>query len=103
MPKTNRQPKKAQRIEDVRTQTPPPDIPSSFESPESSTIAQAIYDGATEIMRVYFKRAGKDNDCYEYRQVPAILWADFVAADSKGRFFAERIRPFYQGVMLSGK
>lgn len=100
MPKTNRQPKKAQRVEEVRSQPPQPDIPQSFESPESSTISQAIYDSSTEIMRIYFKRQGKDNDCYEYRQVPAILWADFAAADSKGRFFSERIRPHYRGVTI---
>lgn len=68
----------------------------SFESPESSTIAGAFYDHG--IMVVLFKRGpGRDNDRYDYRDVPEVIWQEFVAAGSKGAFFTQQIRPHYQG------
>jgi hypothetical protein len=74
-------------------------IPDSFESPESSTIASACYDNATAVLSVQFKRAKGKLDRYDYT-VPPELWAEFVAAESKGQFFAARIRPLYPGVHI---
>lgn len=68
----------------------------SFESPESSTIVSAHYDGQTMI--VYFQRAAnRDHQRYDYTNFPSELWERFKQAESKGAFFSAHIRPFYAG------
>lgn len=75
------------------------DVPNSFESPESSSIASAHYDPETETLSVHFKR-GKTIARYDYPKVPAGVWAEFAQADSKGTFFGARIRPLYEGTRI---
>lgn len=91
---------KKRAVEETRSQVPPPDVPSSFEAPESSTIAQAVYDSKTETLLVYFRRGDRPHDCYQYDNVPPTDWAAFVAAESKGTFFSKVLRPQHQGKQL---
>lgn len=69
------------------------ETPLLFESPESSSISSASYDPVTCTMTVHFKH-GKG---YDHSPFPLELWREFAMAASKGRFFAERIRPMYAG------
>lgn len=55
---------------------------------ESSSIASIGYDPAARVLEVEFRNGG----LYRYRDVPRELFAGFMAAASKGRFFIERIR-----------
>lgn len=74
--------------------------PLSFDSAaESKTIHRASYDPDTRTMRVSFKgpRGAKD---YSYAGISPELWIQFELATSKGKFFAEQIRPFYTGSKL---
>lgn len=75
----------------------PADCPLSFESPESSTIEGAHYDPTTLTLTVNFKRQEKERTAavYIFPDVPPQEWDDFLAAPSKGSFFARRIRPIY--------
>jgi hypothetical protein len=77
-----------------RKHTPVEDeTPDSFESPESATIASATYNTETQMLTIYFRHGAG----YDYAAFPYPLWRDFTQADSKGSFFAARIRPLYTG------
>lgn len=76
------------------------EVPESFESPESSTIAAAEYNRETQTLSVMFKRKGNTQDRYDYPNVPEELWGRFVAAESKGQFFGSYIRPVYDGTHI---
>lgn len=68
-----------------------------FESPESGTIASASFDGLGGMV-VYFKRGPRrDNQRYDYTNIPLELWEQFASAESKGKFFSTQIRPMYAG------
>ena len=67
------------------------DIPDSFTSPESTSIAGADYDANTRTLYVRFTN-GKT---YRGQDFPAEAWRAFVQADSKGSHFNRRIRPLY--------
>lgn len=73
-----------------------PDYPCSFRSPESSNVKGARYDPDTLLLVVEFN-TGKE---YGYSPVPEEMWVEFLDADSKGKFFSSRIRPFYVGRAL---
>lgn len=80
----------------------PQEVPTSFESPESSSVAGASYNFETQQMIVRLLRslvpgAPPDEKPYAYEGVPPFLWAEFVAAASKGSFFNARIRPIFVG------
>lgn len=62
--------------------------PLLFESPTSSNITGAEYNPTTKELTVKF-HGGRS---YLYRGVPRDLWDDFDSAESKGSFFAARIR-----------
>lgn len=74
-------------------------VPTSFESPESSTIAGASFERTTGILTVEFKRGSRERTPkrYVYENFPSLKWLDFLEADSKGAFFAKEIRPFFVG------
>lgn len=78
----------------------------SFVSPESSTIVGAMWTapgGDTRgAMRVVFKRAERQ-DAYDYDGIPGDLFDQFIAAESKGVFFATQIRPHYLGRRNDGE
>lgn len=76
---------------------------TSFDTPESSTVASGRYDETTGTMFVVFK--DKPNPTsgeilfreYRYDSFPPELWTQFAMAESKGRFFNRNIRPLYSG------
>lgn len=78
----------------------PSPVIESFESPESSNIASASYNTGTHLMTVEFKRLTTFSlkREYHYSGVSETLWREFVQAKSKGKFFAEAIRPMFAGV-----
>ena len=76
------------------------EIPTFFDSPESSTIVSARYDPDRQVLTVEFKRKPKEKTagCYIFGGVERELWAEFFRSSSKGHFFATRIRPSFSGV-----
>lgn len=70
---------------------------TSFESPESGTVIRARYDPETRQMFIDLRKSAVT---YRYTGIDAPLWEEFVQSDSKGRFFAARIRPLYVGVKV---
>ncbi len=58
---------------------------------ESEAIDEITYDATRSIMLVRFAHG----DWYSYFDVPAEAYEAFVAAESHGRFFHERIRDRY--------
>jgi len=58
---------------------------------ESEAIAEIDYHPPSATLLVRFV----DGDWYSYFGVPPLVHAAFVAAESHGRFFQERIRPNY--------
>jgi hypothetical protein len=56
---------------------------------QSSSIAAAGYDPDQQTLRVRFV----GGDAYDYLQVPADVFQDFLAASSKGRFINWQIKP----------
>jgi hypothetical protein len=75
-----------------------------FESEYSSNIGWARYHEATRVLEVDFKdKHGNKSSTYTYQEFPASEWAEFREAASKGKFFAERIRPRYVGARQGEK
>lgn len=73
---------------------------TSFESPESSIVKGARYDADTQTLTIDLCRKIDGEvrvDAYAYAGVVLGLWEEFVQAESKGGFFAGRIRPLYVG------
>lgn len=64
-------------------------ISMEFESELLKPPAQ--YDEEKQILTLEFKRGGK----YEYAEFTPQDWADFVAAESKGRHFLKVIKPHF--------
>ena len=58
---------------------------------ESSAIRGIDYDAPSRTLLVIFIDGGG----YAYGEVPPALYADFLKAESKGRFFAEHVRGRY--------
>jgi hypothetical protein len=54
----------------------------------STTLASAAYDPTTCLLELEFRSGA----LYRYFSVPAFLYRDLLAADSKGRFFNRFIR-----------
>lgn len=65
-----------------------PETLLSFESPASSNIDGATYNPTTQELVVKF-HGGRS---YRYHGVPRDLWDAFEDAESKGHFFAARIK-----------
>ena len=59
---------------------------------ESSAIFRLNYDPDTATLFVVFV----DGDLYAYFDVPPSVFDAFLAAESKGRFFADEIRDRYE-------
>ena len=70
------------------------ELPTSFESPESSTIASASYDPLRLELTITFHYRQRP---YLYGGISGDLWAGFVMASSKGKYFSDMIRPLYLG------
>ena len=69
------------------------DIPLSFESPESSSLAGASYDPDCRQLTVVFK----DGKTYDYPGIEPQMWVAFMEAGSKGGYFMWHIRPMFTG------
>ena len=73
------------------------EVPDSFTSPESSTIEQASYDPERRTLLVTFRHERMQ---YLYGEVPEAVWIEFYRAQSRGKFFQQRIRPVFGGVRV---
>lgn len=64
---------------------------------ESSNIAAIGYDPASKTLQVDFKTGKR----YQYQNVSPETFAEFKAADSVGKYFAERVRKEFLSVPLT--
>ncbi len=64
----------------------------SYHAVESTNIAQIGYDTATQELRVRFNSGTE----YIYQNVPGPVFADFLDADSKGKFLNLNIKGQYE-------
>jgi len=63
----------------------------------SSTLASAAYDATTCLLQLEFRSGA----LYQYFSVPASLYRDLLAADSKARFFNRFIRDRFPTTLLA--
>jgi hypothetical protein len=63
---------------------------------ESSAIANVAYDYQRAILQVAFR----DGSIYQYLDVPALGYEDFLRADSKGGYLNSQIRPRFPHQIL---
>ena len=63
----------------------------------SQMISSIVYDPDTETLEVEF---ASNNSLYQYSKVPKYLYDSFMNDKSKGRFFLDKIKPFYEGTKL---
>ena len=73
---------------------------SSTTSPvpiDSTVLASAQYDVTESILRLEFRSGA----IYLYFNVPASIYQDLLAANSKGSFFSRHIRPVFPAVKAS--
>jgi len=60
---------------------------------ESSQIHSIGYDEPTKTLRIQFKNSkGEPGSLYSYANVPPELHVNFMAAESKGKFFGANIK-----------
>jgi KTSC domain len=64
---------------------------------DSSTLASAAFDTATGLLELEFCSGA----LYRYCSVPASLYHDLLAADSKGRFFNRFIRNRFPSTLVA--
>lgn len=62
---------------------------------ESSQISAYGYDEASQTLEIQFPGRGPASSRYRYADVPADVYAQFHAAESKGKFFGSNIRGRY--------
>lgn len=60
---------------------------------ESSQIHAIGYDEAQRTLAIQFKNKNGVGSLYHYENVPPEMHQEFMAADSKGRFFQQKIKP----------
>ena len=61
---------------------------------ESTSIISVGYTATTQVLEVVFRRGR----VYRYMSVPADVFAAFLAAPSKGRYFNSNVRDHYEHV-----
>lgn len=59
----------------------------------SQMIKSAGYDNDTQTMEVEFS----NGTIWQYKEVPKYLYDNFMTEKSKGKYFLEKIKPFYVG------
>ncbi|MBS1053514.1 KTSC domain-containing protein [Gluconobacter kondonii] len=59
---------------------------------ESSSISNATYDDITHVLNITFRTGPRT---YSYYGVPPAVWFEFTRASSAGRYFQQRIAPYY--------
>jgi uncharacterized protein len=60
--------------------------------PDSTNIASIGYDQETQTLEVEFIKGS----LYQYFDVPQVVYEDFVSADSKGKYLANKIKGNYR-------
>lgn len=65
---------------------------------KSTNIKEANYDRNTQVMSVLFIK--RPLWLYEYQKVPPQLWVAFCRAESKGKYFRERIKDNFRYKVL---
>jgi len=65
---------------------------------DSSNLAAAGYDRASQTLRVLFK----SGHMHDYVEVPPSTWGLFQKAESKGKFYAAEIRGKFVGEKMTG-
>lgn len=70
--------------------------PIPMQEIESSQIHAIGHDAETSTLAIRFKNrtTGAPTSLYHYENVDAALFGEFAAAESKGSFFGQRIKPF---------
>lgn len=70
----------------------------TMDSVESSQIHSIGHDPQTNTLAIRFKnrKTGAATSLYHYANVDANLFGQFTAAESKGAFFGQNIKPFDQ-------
>lgn len=66
-------------------------------TPDSSQIAAYAYDAGQQMLVLRFKKGGGDTDnkAYGYPEVTPAQFAEFEAAESKGRWFGQNLKHQY--------
>ena len=63
---------------------------------DSSVLASVTYDGSESVLQLEFRNGA----IYRYVAVPAAVYDDLLAADSKGSYFNGRIRGRFRYILL---
>lgn len=63
---------------------------------ESSNVAAIGYDAAAQHLYVEYIKSGT----YRYSNVPAEIYNDWMAAESKGKFFHEKVKGRYDYALI---
>jgi hypothetical protein len=72
-----------------------PDVPALRHIPvRSMAVASIAYDPATRTLEVVFRKG----QVWRYFDVPPSVHRDFLAAESKGRFYNKSIRKHFKSV-----
>lgn len=80
--------------------TPEKQVESSARTPvESASIASIGYARAGRALEIEFRGGA----LYRYSGVPESVHAGLLAAESKGRYFSQRIRGRYEFVRMKGR
>lgn len=66
-----------------------------FTAEESSVIREVKYNPRREVIEVRIEQQSGEERVYFYEDVPEELYFDFLAADSKGRFYNNNIKGEY--------
>lgn len=64
---------------------------------KSTSIRSIAYDAARRTLEIVFATGKR----YRFSGVPAKVYTDFLAAESKGRYFGTIIRPVYRATLVS--
>ncbi|HMP73971.1 MAG TPA: KTSC domain-containing protein [Kiritimatiellia bacterium] len=86
--------KEADAIEEIVEAAPEVVAPEGFMTIGSSAIDAVSYNADEQVLSIAFP----GGDIYDYANVPADLFAEFMSAQSKGGFFATRIKDRFEGV-----
>lgn len=79
--------------------TPPPPATILRTAAPSTSLASVGYDSASEVMEIEFRSGA----LCRYFAVPADIYRELMHAESKGRFFSQRIRNHYRFKRIRGE
>jgi hypothetical protein len=80
----------------------PKNVFAEIEVEDSDMIGKIGYSPASTTLRIWFKNSKNDSlALYEYDDVGATMFAMFLVAESKGRFFNSTIKGAYRSRRVS--